>query len=490
MSQPPSDAPSPGPDPADTREPDSAGAPEPGSAGAPGPDPADISVPGPPRGLIVLLAVACGLTVANLYYAQPLLSELRHTFGIDAVTAGSLVTVSQLGYAAGLLLIVPLGDVVEKRRLATVLLALTTGGLVLAGLAPGFAVLLVALLIIGTTLVVAQILVPFAADLAPDESRGKVVGQVMSGLLTGILLSRTFASVLAGATSWRVVYLTSAALMTVLTLVLRGSLPRRAPGAEAAALSYGLLLRSTARLLRVHPVLRRRAMYQAAMFGTFSVFWTTISFLLTSAPFHYSQWQVGLFSLAGAGGALTAPLAGRWADRGLVRPMTALAFVAAALSFGLAAVGRHHIIVLGAAAVLLDMAVQTTLILGQQVIYRLDGQARSRLNSAFMATFFVGGAVGSQAGSYAYHAGGWTAVALLGAAMPTLALLYWTTELRGTRRRPGKNGPSPYGAADRDPGAALPADRDPGAALPATAPVSSSPPPSGSPEGDRAAAER
>lgn len=389
---------------------------------------------GPPRGLIVLLAVSCGLTVANLYYAQPLLSELRQSFGISAVTAGSLVTATQLGYALGLLLLVPLGDVSEKRRLSTVLLTLTVGTLVVSGLAPDFPVLLAASLVGGTTLVVVQILVPFAADLAPDATRGRVVGQVMSGLLTGILLSRTLGSLVASVTSWRVVYLTSAALMTVLTLVLRSALPRRAPAADAAAMPYGRLLRSTARLLREHPALRRRAMYQAAMFGAFSAFWTTISFVLTSAPFNYSQWQVGLFALAGAGGALVAPLAGRWADRGLVRPMTAVAFVVAALALGLAVAGRHSVLVLGAAAVLLDMAVQTSLVLSQHVVYQLDGRARARLNSAFMATFFLGGAVGSQAGAYAYHAGGWTAAALFGAALPVLGLIGWTTERRRAPR--------------------------------------------------------
>jgi predicted MFS family arabinose efflux permease len=407
-------------------------------APAPAPPPAAA---GPPRRLIVLLAVSCGLTVANLYYAQPLLSELRHAFGVSSVTAGGLVTATQLGYALGLLLLVPLGDVTEKRRLATVLLSLTIGALLLSGLAPDFPVLLIASLVAGTTLVVTQILVPFAADLAPDESRGRVVGQVMSGLLTGILLSRTFGSLLAGATSWRVVYLVSAGLMTVLTLVLRSALPRRAPA--ASGLTYAGLLKSTARMLKVHPALRRRALYQAAMFGAFSVFWTTISFVLTSAPFHYAQWQVGLFALAGAGGALVAPVAGRWADRGLVRTMTAVAFATAVLAFAVAAAGRHSVIALGAAAVLLDMAAQTTLVLGQQVVYRLDGTARARLNSAFMATFFVGGALGSQAGSYAYHAGGWTAATLLGAALPLLALLGWLTE----RRRPAlTTSPPPPGS--------------------------------------------
>ncbi|MFI0895851.1 MFS transporter [Streptomyces sp. NPDC020983] len=383
--------------------------------------PAAAPQDGPPRGLVVLLAVACGLTVANLYYAQPLLSELRRSFHVGTVTAGGLVTAGQLGYALGLLLVVPLGDVLEKRRLATLLLGLTVAALALAGLAPDFGVLLAASLVLGCTLTVAQILVPYAADLAPDASRGRVVGQVMSGLLTGILLSRTVGSLVAGATSWRVVYLGSAALMTALTLVLRSALPPRQP---AAALPYGALLRSTVRLLRIHPALRRRALYQAAMFGAFSVFWTTISFVLTAAPFHYSQWQVGLFALAGAGGALVAPLAGRWADRGLVRPMTAAAFAAAAAAFGLAAAGRHSVLALGAAAVLLDMAVQTTLVLGQHVVYALDGAARARLNSAYMATFFVGGAVGSQAGSAAYHLGGWPLTTALGAALPVLALAF------------------------------------------------------------------
>lgn len=397
-----------------------------GRAGSPGTDPEEQE--GPPRGLVVLLAVACGLTVANLYYAQPLLSELRGSFHIGSVAAGSLVTAGQLGYALGLLLVVPLGDVTEKRRLATLLLGLVVGALVLAGLAPNFTVLVAASLALGATLTVAQILVPFAADLAPDASRGRVVGQVMSGLLAGILLSRTVGSVVAGATSWRVVYLGSAALMTALTLVLRAALPSRRP---AATLRYGQLLRSTLRLLRVHPALRRRALYQAAMFGAFSVFWTTISFVLTAAPFHYSQWQVGLFALAGAGGALIAPLAGRWADRGLVRPMTAAAFCAAATAFGVAALGRHSVLALGAAAVLLDMAVQTTLILGQHVVYALDGSARARLNSAYMATFFVGGALGSQAGSAAYHQGGWPLATAAGACLPLLAL----ATLPFTRRR-------------------------------------------------------
>ncbi|MEV0400726.1 MFS transporter [Actinoallomurus sp. NPDC050550] len=382
---------------------------------------------GPPGWLVLLLAVSCGLTVANLYYAQPLLAELSRSFGISGLAAGGLITVTQVGYAAGMVFLVPLGDRVENRRLVSTLLLLTCAALLVSATAPVFPVLLAASLVSGATSVVVQILVPFAADLAPDHSRGRIVGRVVSGLLTGILLSRTLSSLLADLAGWRVIYFTSAVLMAVLALVLRSALPTRAP---STGLSYGRLLRTTAHLVRVHAPLRRRALYQAAMFAMFSAFWTTISFVLTGPPFHYSQLGVGLFALVGAGGALIAPWAGRWADRGLTRPMTAVAFVVAALSFVVAGVGRHSVILLAVAAILIDMAVQTTLVLGQHTIYALDPTARARLNSAYIATLFLGGAVGSQLGSVAYHEGGWTALAGFGAALPVLALLAWCTEGR------------------------------------------------------------
>jgi predicted MFS family arabinose efflux permease len=381
----------------------------------------------PPGWLVVLLAVACGMTVANLYYAQPLLSSLHVFFGISTAAVGGLVTATQIGYVAGMLLLVPLGDRIEKRRLVMILLSVTTAALVVAGTATTFPVLLIASLISGATSVVAQILVPFAADLAPDHARGRIVGRVMSGLLTGILLSRTLSSLVSEAAGWRVVYLGSAVLMAMLALALRSALPQHAPSTRVP---YGRLLRSTARLVRTHPALVRRGLYQAAMFSAFSAFWTTVSFVLTAPPFHYSGFGVGMFALVGAGGAAVAPFAGHWADRGLGRPMTAAAFATAALAFALAGFGRHNIILLAVAAILIDMAVQTTLILGQHTIYQLDASARARLNSVYIATFFAGGAFGSQVGSIIYHAHGWTDVAVLGAALPLLALLYWATERR------------------------------------------------------------
>ncbi|MDX2644133.1 MFS transporter [Streptomyces sp. PA03-1a] len=385
---------------------------------------------GVPGWLVGLLAVASGLTVANLYYAQPLLASLSTIFHLGPAAAGTLITVTQVGYVVGMVFLVPLGDRLEKRRLVTALLTVTTVSLVVAGFATSFPMLLVASLVSGATSVVAQILVPFAAGLAPDRARGRIVGRVMSGLLAGILLSRTVSSLVSDLAGWRYVYLGSAVLMALLALALRAALPQHAP---TTSLSYGRVLRSTVQLVRTHPALRRRGLYQAAMFGAFSVFWTPVSFLLTG-PFHYSPIGVAVFALVGAAGAAVAPLAGRWADRGLVRPVTGTALGVAAVAFAVAGFGQHSIILIAFAAVLIDMAVQTSLILGQHTIYQLDAAARSRLNSAFIAIFFVGGALGSQLGALAYHADGWRAVSVLGAALPLIGLGYWATERRAARK--------------------------------------------------------
>ncbi|MEV6057006.1 MFS transporter [Streptomyces sp. NPDC052107] len=375
------------------------------------------AAPGIPGWLVALLAVACGTTAANLYYAQPLLSSLRDVFRIGTATVGGLITITQVGFAVGMLFLVPLGDRLEKRRLVIVLLAVTTLALAAAGAATSFPMLLIASLISGFTSVVAQILVPFAASLAPDHARGRIVGRVMSGLLTGILLSRTLSSLVSDVAGWRVVYFGSAVLMALLAIALRFALPEHAP---TTGVPYHQVLRSTVQLVRTHSALRRRGLYQAAMFGAFSAFWTTVSFVLTGPGFLYSAIGVGIFALVGAGGAAVAPLAGRWADLELARPMTGAAFAVAAVAFVAASLGRHSIVLLALAAILLDMAVQTSLILGQHTIYRLDPNARARLNSAFVATFFIGGALGSQLGTIVYRLGGWTAVAALGAAMPLL----------------------------------------------------------------------
>ncbi|TVT36669.1 MFS transporter [Amycolatopsis rhizosphaerae] len=399
---------------------------EPGTTGTPSARSAS-SLPGR---LVALLAVTAGLTVANLYYAQPLLASIGALFGLGTAATGTLITLTQIGYVLGMLFLVPLGDRLEKRGLIIALLTVTTVALVVAGTATAFPVLLAASLVSGATSVVAQIVVPLAASLADDRARGRIVGRVMSGLLTGILLSRTISAFVSDLAGWRVVYLGSAGLTVILAVALWSALPAHA---ATTRLPYHAVLASTVRLVRTHPSLVRRGLYQATMFGAFSAFWTTVSFVLTGGGFGYSETGVGLFALVGAAGAAVAPLAGHWADRNLTRPITGAAFAVAAAGAALAGLGQHSVVLLALAAILIDMAVQTTLILGQHTIYGLDPAARARLNSVFIATFFLGGALGSQVGSIAYHAAGWTAVSVLAAALPVLGLLYWTTERRAAR---------------------------------------------------------
>jgi predicted MFS family arabinose efflux permease len=375
-------------------------------------------------GLITIFAVACGLAVANLYYAQPLLEVIRRTFGVDEAASGLIVTVSQLGYAAGLLLLAPLGDLFENRRLIVTILCGTVVALAAAAFTQSFGEFLAAMLAIGVTSVVAQVLVPLAATLAPPEARGRIVGQVQGGILFGILLARAVSGIVSGALGWRAVYVISAVLLAVMTVVLYRVLPMRRP---AFAGGYGSLVASLGRIYREEPMLRRRAFYQAAMFGTFSAFWTSITFVLAGPPFHFSETWIGLFALVGAAGALIAPVAGRLGDSGHEHAFTGLAFVSAACGMLLTLL-HSQLWALIAGAILIDLGVQATMVLGQQVVFTLKPSERSRLNTLYIATLFVGGAVGSAVSGFAYAHTGWFGVALFGAALPTAALLYWLTE--------------------------------------------------------------
>lgn len=364
------------------------------------------------------------MAVGNLYYAQPLLDTLGRAFGVGEAQAGLIVTVTQLGYAAGLLLIAPLGDLVENRRLIVVVLAGTVVSAAAAALAGSFTAFLAASLALGMTSVAAQILVPLAAHLAPPERRGRIVGLVMSGLLVGILLARAVSGIVSGTVGWRAVYVLSATLMGAIIVVLMRALPMRRP---TVTLGYVALVASLARIFRSEPALRRRAAYQAAMFGSFSVFWTAVTFLLAGRHFGLSQTAIGVFALAGAGGALIAPVAGRLGDGGHQRAFTGAAFVLAAAAFGLTLL-QTQLWALVVGAVCLDVAVQTTLVLGQRVIYALDPAARSRINTIYVATLFCGGAAGSAAAGAVYARWGWLGVVILGAALPLAAFVYWLSE--------------------------------------------------------------
>lgn len=381
--------------------------------------------------LTLLLATACGLIAANLYYGQPLAGPISAELGMSPAAAGLIVTLTQIGYGLGLLLIVPLGDLFENRRLIlTVVLAGATA-LLAAGLVTHPLPFLTAALFIGLGSVAVQILVPYAAHMAPEAARGKVVGNVVSGLMLGIMLARPVSSFIAQVSSWHVVFYLSSATMIVLMIVLALALPKRVPTSKP---TYSHLLSSMGRLAVTTPILQRRALYQACMFGAFSLFWTTTPLLLASPEFGLSQGGIALFALAGVAGAIAAPIAGRWADRGLTRPATAFAMLLVAASFLITHLGPHgSTLALGlltAAAILLDFGVTTSLVLGQRTIFSLGAEYRSRLNGLYMATFFTGGAIGSAVGGWAFAHGGWWLTSWIGFTLPVLALLYFATEKR------------------------------------------------------------
>jgi predicted MFS family arabinose efflux permease len=377
------------------------------------------------RRLLLVFAVASGMCAANLYYAQPILHTIARTFGSSSVTAGLIVTFAQLGYASGLVLVVPLGDLLVRRRLVPVMLVVTAAALIASAAAPNIAVLIGMGLLVGAGSVVAQVLVPMAASLADDERRGQVVGTVMSGLLLGILLARTASGIVAGLTSWRVVYGGAAALSLVLAVVLARTLPDEA---ERPKLSYGSLLRTTAGLLRSEPILRRRAVLGALGFAAFSAFWTTMAFLLAGSPYHYGDLVIGLFGLVGAAGALCASFAGRWADRDLTRGSTLVFAALIAVSFVALWLGRHSLPMLILGIIVLDVGVQGMQITNQSLIYRLAPHLRSRITSAYMVCYFAGGAAGSAIASDIYGGMGWAGLCVLGAGIGLLACLMATAD--------------------------------------------------------------
>ncbi|AIQ73481.1 MFS transporter [Paenibacillus odorifer] len=383
--------------------------------------------------MMFMLAAACGLIVANLYYAQTLVGPISVSTGLSSTAAGLIVTLTQIGYVVGLLFIVPLSDIVENRRLTVITLMVAVGALLVAAFAANAPLFLTASLFIGTGSVVAQILVPYATYLASEEQRGRVVGNVMSGLLLGIMFARPVASFITSIWGWQAVFIFSAVVITLLAILLSRFLPERKP---APSVSYGKLIVSLGTLLKQTPILRRRALYQACLFGAFSLFWTVVPLRLAD-DFGMSQQGIAWFALVGVGGAVAAPIAGRLADKGWSKWLTGLAMIIATLSFLLIHLFHSHstfaLILLFISAITLDMAVSGNLVLGQRVIYSLGSEARGRLNGIFMAIFFVGGAVGSSLGGWAYAYGGWTFASLIGVILPLLALVYFFTEKRSTK---------------------------------------------------------
>ncbi len=390
-------------------------------------------------GMVLLLALACGLIVANLYYAQTLVGPISSATGLSPGAAGLVVTLTQVGYTLGLLFVVPLGDLVENRRLVVGGLAFTSVALLAAALSTSAWAFLAAALAIGLGSVAAQVLVPFAAHLSIERTRGRTVGKVVSGLLLGIMLARPAASLVADHSSWHAVFGGAAVLMALLALVLRRRLPQRMPSPQ---LAYGPLMASLWTLLRSTPVLRRRAAYHAALFGAFSLFWTVAPLALSSPRFGLSQTGIAIFALVGMAGAVASPVAGHLADRGHTLVATAIALLLGIAGFALALFAPSSRLLdlglLAFASIVLDMAVAANLVLGQRAIFSLGAEVRSRLNGLYFALFFAGGALGSALGGWVYATYGWQAALLTGLALPALALAYWVTEylaeLKAARR--------------------------------------------------------
>ena len=385
-------------------------------------------------GMVRLLAFAAGLIVANLYYAQTLVGPISAATGLSTEAAGLIVTLTQVGYAIGLLFIVPLGDLLENRRLIFVALLVASASLLAAAFSTNATVFLLASLCIGVSSVAAQILVPFAAHLSHESSRGHAVGKVVSGLLLGIMLARPAASLIADHAGWHTVFGGAAVAVLVLAFVLNSKLPQRVP---SSTLSYGRLIVSLWHLLKATPLLRRRAAYHAALFGSFSLFWTVAPLTLAGPQFGLSQTSIAIFALVGMAGAIASPVAGRLADSGHTLPATAAALILAIIGFALPLYSPESrvagIALLVIASIVLDMAVAANLVLGQRAIFSLGAEVRSRLNGLYFALFFAGGAIGSAAGTWMLAHHGWHAALLTGMAFPVIALLYWMGELFGAK---------------------------------------------------------
>jgi predicted MFS family arabinose efflux permease len=392
------------------------------------------------RRVILVLALACGVCVANVYFPQAISPLIATQFHISRAAAALVPTASQLGYAAGLFLLVPLGDRVRARPLVLVLLALTTAGLIAGGFAPDLAVLVAAGAAVGITTVVPQILLPMAAGLVSEQRRGAVTGMLLSGLLGGILLARTFSGLLGGWLGWRAPYLIAAGLALALGGVLIRVLPDTQPSSRQ---HYGALLAAPLRLLRTERELRRSCLNQALMFGAFSAAWTTVALLLTGPGYHLGTQAVGLLALVGAGSVLATPAAGRRIDRVGPNPVNLACFIGALAAAAVLTLASLHgavgLIGLGAGMLLLDVSVQCGQAANQARVFALRGQARARLNTAYMTCVFLGGSAGSWLGVRAYTTLGWLGVpclvALAGAVALVRHLLYRTLPGRPADRQ-------------------------------------------------------
>ncbi|HET8845617.1 MAG TPA: MFS transporter [Ktedonobacteraceae bacterium] len=389
---------------------------------------ASASKPSLSRLMVIALAVTCGVAVANIYYAQPLLATMANDFRVPEASIGIVITVTQICYGMGLLLLVPLGDLLNRRRLIAGQLLLSALALLVVVIAPTIPVWLIGIGVVGLLATVIQAVVAYAAVLAAPSERGGTVGLVTSGVVIGILLARTVAGVLADLAGWRSVYAVSA----LLALLMAAIVFRVLPSYEQAKtpLSYPQLLRSLFVLFVHEPLLRIRAVLALLIFAAFSILWTSLSLPLSAPPFSFSHTLIGSFGLVGVAGVLAARHAGSLADRGLEQWTTGVALVLLLASWLPISLIKHSLLALTVGIVLLDLAVQAVHVTNQSMIYRVRPDALSRLAASYMIFYSIGSAAGSIASTMVYVHAGWIGVSLLGATVSVVALLFWALTAR------------------------------------------------------------
>ncbi|AXK21331.1 MFS transporter [Bacillus sp. COPE52] len=378
--------------------------------------------------LALLFAAACGMSVANIYFAQPLLDQLSNEFGINHSIIGVVITATQIFYGVGLLLLVPLGDLLNQRRLIVGQMLLSTTALVIVGTASSSMVLFAGMALVGLLAVVTQTLVAFAAAIASPTERGRVVGIVTSGIVIGILLARTFAGILTDVAGWRSVYLFSAALMLLMVFMFIKMLPN--VEREVKSLSYPQLIRSVFTLFIQERTLRVRSVLAMLIFADFSILWTSLVLPLSTPPVALSHSAIGAFGLVGVAGALAAARAGKLADQGYGQRTTGIALALLLISWLFISYMEQSLIALVIGIVLLDLAVQAIHVTNQTMILPLHTEARSRLTAGYMVFYSIGSAGGSIASTQIYAHFGWGGVSLLGASVSAFALLFWAMTRR------------------------------------------------------------
>ena len=382
------------------------------------------------RRVVWLLALTTGCVVANIYYIQPLLADIAREFGLSVAEIGVVAMLAQVGTGLGMLFFVPLGDKYERRSLIAALLVAEALACALAATASNVIWLSAACFLVGGTAATVHVVVPLAAHLAPPSERGRIVGTVLSGLLIGVLLARTFSGVVGAQYGWRTVYWFASALMLALAVTIRFSLQ---PSRPQLSMKWTALMKSIGSLAREHPTLREAALLACLLFMTFSALWTTLVFLLRTPPYHYGTTAAGVFGLLGASSASAAPIVGRMSDRYGPERSILVAIISTLVGYVVLLLVGRHLAGLIVAIALIDVGVQSGHVANQSRIYSLVPEARSRINTFYMVAFFIGGALGSYFGPLGFTLGGWTGFCLIPLASLVFALGYFMRAERNRR---------------------------------------------------------